>query len=160
MGNELPKPLAAVWWAVTVAWAILIFDLSTQGFGSNFTQGLLAWALELLHLRVSPRSFHLLHALLRKLAHLTEYAIFALLLYGPPGEKTQRLWRPRRAVFSIVGAALYSLTDEFHQLSVSGRHGSLLDCGLDTLGATLAMLGPYTGEQIRRFRSKHTASKN
>ena len=160
MRNELPKPLAMVWWAVTIAWAVLIFYLSTQGFGSNFTQGFLAWTLELLHLRVSPRSFNLLHALLRKLAHLTEYAIFALLLYGPPGEGPPRLWRPRRAVFCIVGAALYSLTDEFHQLSVSGRHGSLLDCGLDTLGATLAMLLPYTGEQVLLFRSKHTASKN
>jgi VanZ family protein len=160
MRNEVPKPLTAVWWAVTVAWAVLIFYLSTQGFGSNFTQGFLAWGLELLHLRVSPRNFYLFHALLRKLAHLTEYAIFALLLYGPPGQRTQRLWRPRRAVFCIVGAALYSLTDEFHQLSVPGRSGSLLDCGLDTLGATLAMLLPYTGEQVLIFRSKHTASKN
>jgi VanZ family protein len=160
MGNEIPKPLTAIWWTVTVAWAVLIFYLSTQGFGSDFTQGMLAWGLELLHLHVSPRSFHLLHAFIRKLAHLVEYAIFALLLYGPPVEGTQHLWRPRRAVFCIVGAALYSLTDEFHQLWVPGRTGSLLDCGLDTLGASLAMLVPYTGEQVLLFRSRYAASKN
>ena len=155
MGIEIPKPLAAIWWAVTIAWAILIFYLSTQGFGTDFSRAFLAWGLEILHLHVSPHSFDLLHALLRKLAHLTEYAIFALLLYGPPGEGAQRLWRPRRAALCIVAAALYSLTDEFHLLWVPGRHGSLIDCALDTLGATLAMLLPYTGEQILLFRSKH-----
>jgi VanZ family protein len=89
------------------------------------------------------QTFDLLHLMLRKLAHVTEYAIFALLLYSLPVEKAQAPWRPRRAALCILGAALYSLTDEFHQSFVPGRHASLLDCGLDTLGAALAMLVPY-----------------
>jgi VanZ family protein len=90
---------------------------------------------------------------------LTEYAIFALLLYGFPGEKSPGLWRPRRAVFCIVVAAAYSLTDEFHQLFVPGRHASLLDCGLDTIGAALAMLVPYTQEQMSLLKSSNVFSQ-
>jgi VanZ family protein len=158
MENDLPKPMAVLWWAITLAWAALIFYLSTQTFGSDFTRGLLAWTLDLLHFHFSPRTFRLFHDTLRRLAHLTEYAIFALLLYGPPGEKSRRLWRPRRAVLCIVGAALYSLTDEFHQWLVPERQASLLDWGLDTLGAALAMLVPYTQEQISLLNSNHPFS--
>jgi VanZ family protein len=133
-----------LWWAVTVAWAGLIFQLSSQTFGPDFSQRLLAWALGLLHIHLAPRTFGLLHVSLRKLAHVIEYGIFALLLYGLAGENRRSLWRPKRAAFCILGAAAYSLTDEFHQLFVPGRHPSLFDCGLDTIGAALAMLVPYT----------------
>jgi VanZ family protein len=159
MESDFTKALSALRWAITLAWAALIFYLSTRTFSPDFSRGLLAWAFHLLHFHVSGRTFNLLHTLLRKLAHLTEYGIFALLLYGLPGEKNRGLWRPRRAVFCILGAAAYSLTDEFHQLFVPGRHGSLLDCGLDTLGAALAMLVPYTQERISLLKSNKTFSE-
>jgi VanZ family protein len=119
----------------------------------------LAWTLQLLHLDVSAGTFGLLHASLRRLAHLTEYAIFALLLYGFPGEKSRNFWRPRRAIFCILIAAAYSLTDEVHQLFVPGRHASLLDSGLDTIGAALAMLVPYTQERMSLMKSNNMVSK-
>jgi VanZ family protein len=160
MESDVTKALSALRWAMTLAWAALIFYLSTRTFSPDFSRGLLAWTFHLLHFHVSGRTFDLLHTLLRKLAHLIEYAIFALLLYGSPGEKGRGLWRPRRAALCILGAAAYSLTDEFHQLLVPGRHGSLLDCGLDTFGATLAMLVPYTQERISLLKSKKTLSED
>jgi VanZ family protein len=146
MQSDFPQPISVLWSVLTVVWAALIFHLSTRTFAPDFSQAVLAGALHLLHLRVSPGTFEFLHASLRKLAHVVEYAIFALFLYGPHGEEA--LWRPRRAVICILVAATYSLTDEFHQLFVHGRHASLLDCGLDTVGASLAMLVPYTRKQI------------
>lgn len=130
--------------------AALIFHLSTQAFAPDFSRALLAAALHFLHLRVSARTFAVLHIFLRKFAHVTEYAIFALFLYGRPGKDWQ--WSPRRALICILAAAAYSLTDEYHQLFVAGRHASLLDCGLDTLGASLAMVVPYTLSQVSLFR--------
>jgi VanZ family protein len=63
--------------------------------------------------------------ILRKLAHMTEYAILALLL--------------RRALGSISWAfalaVAYACTDEFHQTFVRGRHGSPIDVGIDAVGA-------------------------
>jgi VanZ family protein len=148
MQSDFPHPFTVFWWALTVAWAGLIFYLSTQSFTPHFSQALLARTLHLLHLHVSPKTFGFLHTLLRKLAHLTEYGILALLLYGVPGEQSQLLWRPWRAVVCILVAAAYSLTDEYHQFRIPGRHASLLDCALDTVGASLAMLMLYTRKQI------------
>lgn len=159
MEIDFIKFLSALRWAITLAWAALIFYFSTRTFNPDFTRWFLVWTFRLLHLHVSWRTFNLLHGLLRKLAHLIEYAIFALLLYGLPGETGRGLWRPQRAVFCILGAAAYSLTDEFHQLFVPGRHSSLLDCGLDTLGAALAMLVPYTQGRISLLKSNRSFSK-
>src|SRR5271157_1960405 len=148
MKSNFTKPIAVLWWAMTLAWAVLIFHLSTPTFGPDLTRGLLVWTFSILNVHVSWSTLTLLDVLQRKLAHLVEYAIFALFLYGPPGEKGRVLWRPRRAVLCILGAAAYSLTDEFHQRFAPGRTASLRDCGLDTLGASMAMLVPYTQGHI------------
>jgi len=143
MRSKLTQLRAVIWWGMTLAWAVQIFFLSTQSFAPSFSQSLVAEVFRFLHLQVSPVTFDLLHAAIRKLAHLTEYGIFALFLYGPPSQGKMAVLRPRRAGMCILVAAAYSLTDEFHQSFVPGRHASLFDCGLDTLGATLAMLVPY-----------------
>ncbi len=123
----------------TLAWAVLVFYFSTERFGSDFSQGLLAQALALLHVGVSPRTFHILDVLLRKTAHITEYGILASLVYGSFAEQQPFRWRLRQAIWCIAVVGLYSLTDEFHQRYVPGRHASLVDCGIDVAGAAIAV---------------------
>ena len=72
--------LSIAWKVAAVVWALVIFYLSTGPFGPTFTGPLLAGALSLVHLTVSPPSFEVLHLCVRKAAHLIEYAIFAYLL--------------------------------------------------------------------------------
>lgn len=153
MQSDFPQPFTVFWWALTLAWAALIYYLSTQNFAPHFSESLLARTLLFLHLRVSVGTFGFLHSLLRKAAHLTEYSMFALLLHVIPGEQNKSLWWPRRAVICIPVAAAYSLTDEYHQLYIPGRHASLLYCALDTVGVSLTMLLPYTRKQISLLRS-------
>lgn len=152
MTNKAVRLTSVVWWTLTFGWAIQIFWLSTATFNPRFSALLLAQVLGFLHLSVSPPTFGLLHAALRKLAHLVEYAVFALLLYGPSVGEGRRYWRPRRALVCILAAAAYSLTDEFHQIFAAGRHASLLDCGLDTTAAAMAMLLPYTRDRFCSWR--------
>ena len=83
----------------TLAWAVLVFYLSTERFGSDFSQGLVAQALTLLHISVSPRTFHILDTLLRKTAHMTEYGILAFLVYGSFAEQQPFRWRGRGGWF-------------------------------------------------------------
>ena len=109
--------------------------------------------LHLFHLRISPGTLGFLHPLPRKLAHLAEYVIFGVILYGVPGEQSKLLWRPSRTVIFILSAVAYSLKDEYHQLHVPGRRTSLFGCALGTVGASLAMLAPYTQKQISLLRS-------
>ena len=123
-----------------MAWAGLIFYLSTATFGGSFSASLLGEILRFLHLSVSRQTFDTLHFLIRKTAHLTEYAIFAMLLYGSREDERPFDWRPRRALGCALIAAGYSLTDEFHQLFVPGRGASLADCGIDAMGGSLGVL--------------------
>jgi len=134
----------------TLAWAVLVFYLSTQRFGSDFSQGLLGQVLTLLHVSVSPKTFHILDTLLRKTAHITEYGILASLVYGSFAEQQPFQWRLRQAIWCIGIVGLYSLTDELHQRYVPGRNASLVDCAIDVAGAAIALMIIF--EARRRFR--------
>jgi VanZ family protein len=118
----------------------LIFFLSFESFGASFSAMLLSAILRLLHFSVSSHTFGVLHLMLRKSAHCTEYAIFAIFLYHCFLDSNQTEWRARAAVQAVLVAGLYSLTDEFHQMFVPGRTASLVDCGIDTTGAILGAL--------------------
>jgi len=128
---------------MTVAWAVLIFHLSTSTFASSFSAILLTEFLRLIHLSVSPGTFDTIHFLFRKLAHCTEYAIFSLFLFHCFLNSNRTAWRARTAVFSVFVAGIYSLTDEFHQIFVPGRTASFIDCGIDITGAALGILVVY-----------------
>jgi VanZ family protein len=97
-------------WLPVVFWAGVIFTLSSiPGLGT----GLGAWDL-----------------LLRKLAHVAEYAVLGALL--------QRAIR-REPAAVLLGSA-YAVTDEVHQAFVSGRQGSPLDWLVDTAGVVAGVV--------------------
>ncbi|HET7215854.1 MAG TPA: VanZ family protein [Terriglobia bacterium] len=141
-GNET-RFQAFLWWIPVIVWAGVIFYMSTRTFGSSFTNHLLRDILAFLHLEVSRHTFPLLAFGFRKLGHLTEYSIFAIFLYHALGDEHSSFWNPRKALACILLAGLYSLTDEFHQRFVPGRGPSIVDSGIDTIGATLGMLIVY-----------------
>jgi hypothetical protein len=45
-------------------------------------------------------------------------------------------------------AVVFSLTDEYHQSFVPGRHASFADCGIDSIGAALGILA-YSVNHLR-----------
>jgi VanZ family protein len=75
---------------------------------------------------------HTSDVILRKLAHLTVYAVLTILLV--------RALRPHVAspaytwLLAVLVAGVYAGSDEWHQLLVRGRHGSLRDVGIDAVG--------------------------
>lgn len=77
--------------------------------------------------------------IVRKAAHMSEYALLAVLLglcYEAYGKKK---W----VVYALISAALYAATDEFHQLFVAGRSGQLKDVLIDSIGAGIGLLVLY-----------------
>ena len=74
---------------------------------------------------------------LRKLAHMAEYALLCFLWWravrtvAPPG---------RAVALAFALAVAYACSDEIHQSYVDGRHGTPVDVGIDTLGAGAAAL--------------------
>jgi VanZ family protein len=78
--------------------------------------------------------------LLRKLGHVTEYAVLTLCwwraLRGLGVSRENRI-----AIGCAIAIALvYSASDEFHQTFVSGRHGTPVDVLIDAVGMTIAAL--------------------
>ncbi len=142
----------------TLAWAVLVFYLSTERFGSDFSESLVAHALALFHLSISPRTFHILDILLRKIAHMTEYGILAFLVYGSFAEQQPFRWRLRQAIWCVGIVGLYSLTDELHQRYVPGRHASLVDCGIDVAGAAIAVIMIFEARRLFRRASRDQRS--
>lgn len=75
---------------------------------------------------------------IRKLAHATEYAVFAMLLCGVWYDRRRK---KRHMAWQAWGmAAGYAATDEFHQLFVPGRSGQIKDVLLDSCGACVGVL--------------------
>jgi hypothetical protein len=97
-------------WLPVVAWAALIFGLSSV---PDLGTGLGGWDL-----------------VLRKLAHAGEYGVLGALL-------TRAMGRPWVAF--ALGVA-YAVSDEIHQSFVPGRMGSPVDVAIDAAGVAAGVL--------------------
>lgn len=75
----------------------------------------------------------------RKAAHMTEYAILAILAWG-----NLTAWKRKsdmhNYVYAFLFAILYAMTDEFHQTFVNGRSGNWTDVCIDGAGAFLGII--------------------
>ena len=96
-------------WLPVLVWAGVIFAFSSI---PSLNSGLGTW-----------------DTILRKLAHMTEYAILAVLLVRATGSYA----------WAFALAVGYAVTDEVHQLFVRGRHGSPVDVAIDAVGALIGL---------------------
>lgn len=79
-----------------------------------------------------------LNALIRKFAHMAEYAAFAVPVWL--FLSTFDLKKLRCDLTALGTAALYAGSDEIHQLFVEGRSGQFTDVLTDSFGALLGIL--------------------
>jgi VanZ family protein len=82
---------------------------------------------------------------LRKIAHVTEYAV----LTGLWWRALSALGVSRPLAGAIAIALLYAATDEFHQTFVDGRQGTPVDVLIDSIGMTIAALVIYARRRSR-----------
>ena len=106
----MPGSRALLAWLPVVVWAGLIFALSSV---PSLSSGLGTW-----------------DTVLRKGAHVVEYAVLAALLL--------RALERELPAFAVTVA--YAVTDEIQQHFVRGRHASPLDVLIDAVGAGLGLL--------------------
>ena len=108
-------------WLPVVLWASIILSAANDQFSEKKTEG---W-LDRLFGRVRPE----INAMVRKSAHIGEYAILALLS-----------WRARRTwVTPLLICLAVATADETLQAMTATRTGSPADVLLDICGAVLAM---------------------
>jgi VanZ family protein len=122
-----------------LVWMAFIFFASTSELSASNTSRIIRPLLLWLYPSISEEGLNFAHFIVRKLAHLTEYAILSLLAarafttssYQP----LQRLW----FLFSLLLVILYALSDEFHQSFVPTRTGSIYDSLIDITGGIIAL---------------------
>lgn len=120
-------------------WMGLIFFFSTDLFSSGETGRFLLPLLARLFPWAAPETLELLHGGLRKVGHLTEYGVLALLWYRARADRTAA-WAPEAARLALLVAVAYAVMDEGHQAFVASRSGSVVDVAIDAAGAAAALL--------------------
>ena len=126
--------------AALLVWMSVIYWFSAQNGeqSGNLSEGLLSWILSWFHISIHTELGSILHTVLRKLAHFSEYLILAVLIanvcaqWGMKGRKM--VW------IAVCASALYAGLDEWHQSFVGGRTPKLMDVGIDSLGALCGAL--------------------
>jgi VanZ family protein len=138
-----PRPRAFVkYWLPVLVWMAVIFfasgDRRSMEHSSRLIGPLLHWLLP----HLSENDAHAVLVGVRKAAHVTEYALLALLIWRAlnPAGTGARTWRWRRAAQTLLLVMVYAATDEFHQRFVPSREASVVDVLIDTSGAVLSLL--------------------
>lgn len=142
-------------WCAVVVWMALIFYLSHQpgGESSHLSGGVLTF----IHALIPMFDLHeneWIHTFVRKGAHLGAYLILGALFMIALRSSYQTTLR-KRAFIAFISSFLYAISDEVHQLFVSGRSGQVTDVLIDSLGAAIG-IGIYLA--ISRFMSSRNRS--
>ena len=138
---------------------VLIFSASADTKSYQHSSTLFEPLLHRLFPMMSAEHVELIHHLFRKVGHLTEYALLALLLWraihhsrknncAPKPDKgglvapkrSEGGWRWDEAGLSLAIVFLYAASDELHQVFVSSRTALVSDVFIDTTGAVIGLL--------------------
>lgn len=125
--------------ALTLAWMGVIFYFSSQPAvqSAGLSGGILKKIQELVAaVPVMGEAFleGFTEHILRKGAHMTEYAVLGVLLMLCMCQYLPERKRKFRLPLALITGILYAGSDEFHQTFVPGRSGELKDVMLDSVG--------------------------
>jgi VanZ family protein len=131
------------YWLPVIVWMAVIFSASGDTKSYQHSSRLIAPIVRWLFPNISPDALDSTVLVVRKCAHLTEYAVLALLFWRAvrkPPRRDPRPWSWPLAGLAVLFVALYAASDEFHQLFVPTRDASLRDVAIDTFGAVLGII--------------------
>ena len=86
--------------------------------------------------------------------HFLGYGLLGLLVFRALADGRWDGISPRTAIVAWATCALYGVTDEWHQVYVSGRTPAFDDWLADALGAATAVVGLMLIAALRRRRSR------
>ena len=119
-------------WLAVVSWALLISTFSTGWFSGEQTGSLLLPILHALLPWAPPEHLDVLHAMIRKSAHVVEYLVLGVLLVRALRE--EGLVGLPLVLAAIVLGGGWAMVDELHQEFVPSRTSSRSDVAVDTSG--------------------------
>lgn len=143
-----------LYWLPVLVWLVLIFGASGDKASFQHSSRIIAPLMHWLFPHISDQGAFYFVLAFRKCAHLTEYAILALLVWSArrkPVWNDTRPWRWSEAAEGLWFVVLYAATDEFHQTFVPSREGCLRDVLIDSCGAIAGLLLLWAVGRWRKF---------
>ncbi|MEY2496560.1 MAG: hypothetical protein QOD12_116 [Verrucomicrobiota bacterium] len=125
------------YWLPVLLWMLFVFIGSTDLMSADHTSRFIGPFLRWIAPDISPATITSIQLLVRKAAHLTEYAILSALFYRAFRQGRENFWRA--AALALVVAAIYASLDEFHQSFVASRTGTPWDVMIDMGGAVIGL---------------------
>ena len=127
-------------YAPIILWIGVILFLSSNNGSMAETSRIIGPLLKFLFPAITDESLQTVHSLVRKAAHLTEYAILAFLTLWALSRSSVEKLRDYRYLLPIALVALIASIDEFNQSFEASRTGSVRDVFLDITGGAV-MIG-------------------
>jgi VanZ family protein len=128
------------YWLPLVTWVGVMFVGSTNLMSAEHTSHYIVPFLLWLRPGMSPKTIWTILVVVRKCAHVTEYAILALLLWRALRNVPVLHAKPAILIGAVLlGCAAFAASDEFHQTFVKSRTPSVRDVFLDVAGAVAGL---------------------
>jgi VanZ family protein len=131
-----------------------IFFASTAQLSASNTSRIIRPLLIWLFPDISEESLAFAHFIVRKLAHLTEYAILGLLAARAFTTSSREGLRRRWFLYAGLLVIIYALSDELHQRFVPARTGSIYDSLIDITGGFIALSLVAAWRRVKKREEK------
>jgi len=148
-------------WLPVLIWLGVIFLGSTDMLSAEHTSRFLVPFLRWIDPQISFATLNAIQFGIRKLGHLTEYAILAMLLWRALRSGTR--WQIKVSILFLVAAlasAIFAASDEFHQSFVPSRTASPTDVMIDICGALVGLLACSMFAERRNSAKINQESRN
>jgi VanZ family protein len=141
------------YWVPLIVWMFLIFSASADAqsteHSSRFLEPFLRWFAP----NISDEAVETVRLLMRKAAHVVEFAFLAWLAWRAlqmPRRNDRRPWSWLAAGGALAIVILYAATDEIHQSFVPNRTASVKDVCIDTAGGLAGMFCVWMWHRFKR----------
>ena len=140
-------------WSLVILWMGLIFFFSHQPAteSSKLSSGITEAIVDVVNI-IAPDNDLIsnqesINFIIRKGAHFGVYLILGLLVYK--GLIYSNISKHKVIILAVLICILYAISDEIHQLFISGRSGQVSDVLLDSAGG---LVGVLLMNAIRRYK--------
>lgn len=147
-----------VFLVLAILWASFIFYLSHQpaSISSGHSNGVIKVLTEVPVVGDVVNYMMVLDVaefIVRKSAHMFAYAVLSILVFMSmyDGINDKKLY-----LYSLGFSFLYACSDEYHQTFIEGRSGEFRDVMVDSLGASIGLLGLFV---LIKFLNKKKATQ-
>jgi VanZ family protein len=141
--SQKPRRRWLTAYAPLFVWIITVLSLGSFIGSMKETSKVIRPLLEFLFPSASPETLTVYHVYIRKLAHITEYAVLAFLAVRALRATTISRLRNYRFALAVLIVLAVASVDEFHQSFEATRTSTPWDVVIDMIGGVVAAIVLY-----------------